>query len=302
MLCQDGTCNLFSEGITMIVKTIGVVGAGQMGSGIAQVAAAAGFSVMMMDIRDEFLQRGIDAIDASLRRLIKKGALTAGQEQETLSRIATTTDINALAPIDFVIEAASENVDLKLKIFSDLDRVCKPDTILASNTSSISITKIAAATKRPDRVIGMHFMNPVAMMKLVEVITGLATSKETLDTTNTLVTQIGKQALSAKDSPGFLFNRILVPMINEAIYALSEDISTVEEIDEMMKLGGNHPMGPLALADLIGLDTILAIMRVLHEGIGESKYRPCPLLIRYVDAGWLGRKSGKGFYDYANAA
>jgi 3-hydroxybutyryl-CoA dehydrogenase len=286
----------------MSVKTIGVVGAGQMGSGIAQVVAAAGFNVTMMDIKDEFLQRGVGTIDASLKRLIKKGALTAEQEREILSRIATTTDINTLASLDFVIEAASENVDLKLKLFADLDRVCKPDTILASNTSSISITKIAAATKRPDRVIGMHFMNPVPMMKLVEVITGLATSPETLDATNTLVAQIGKKALSAKDSPGFLFNRILVPMINEAIYAFSEGISTVEEIDEMMKLGGNHPMGPLALADLIGLDTILAIMRVLHDGIGESKYRPCPLLIRYVDAGWLGRKSGRGFYDYSTAA
>ena len=285
----------------MEIKTIGVIGAGQMGAGIAQVAAVAGFSVTLMDIKDEFLQRGIGAIDASLKRMIKKGAMTAGQEREVLARISTTTEMGALASHDFIIEAASENIDLKLKLFRDLDNICKPDTILASNTSSISITKIAGATKRPDRIIGMHFMNPVPMMKLVEVITGLATSQQTLDTTNTLVTGIGKKALSAKDSPGFLLNRILVPMINEAIYALSEGISSVEEIDEMMKLGGNHPMGPLALADMIGLDTILAVMRVLHEGIGESKYRPCPLLIRYVDAGWLGRKSGRGFYDYAEA-
>src|SRR5690606_30924356 len=286
----------------MQIKTVGVVGAGQMGAGIAQVIAAAGLQVTMMDIKEEFLQRGLAVIDTSLKRMIKKGALTVEQEAEILSRINTTTDQAALAHLDFVIEAASENVDLKLKIFRDLDRICKPDTILASNTSSISITKIAGATQRPDRVIGMHFMNPVPMMKLVEVISGLATSQETLDHTNTLVAKIGKTALSAKDSPGFLFNRILVPMINEAIYALSEGISTVEEIDQMMKLGGNHPMGPLALADLIGLDTILAIMRVLHEGIGESKYRPCPLLIRYVDAGWHGRKSGRGFYDYSPAA
>ena len=286
----------------MQIKTVGVVGAGQMGAGIAQVIAAAGLQVTMMDIKEEFLQRGLAVIDTSLKRMIKKGALTVEQQADILSRINTTTDQAALAHLDFVIEAASENVDLKLKIFRDLDRICKPDTILASNTSSISITKIAGATQRPDRVIGMHFMNPVPMMKLVEVISGLATSQETLDHTNTLVAKIGKTALSAKDSPGFLFNRILVPMINEAIYALSEGISTVEEIDQMMHLGGNHPMGPLALADLIGLDTILAIMRVLHEGIGESKYRPCPLLIRYVDAGWHGRKSGRGFYDYSPAA
>jgi len=284
----------------MDIKTIGVIGAGQMGAGIAQVAAAAGFTVTLMDIKEEFLQRGLTAMDISLKRMIKKGLLTDDQEREILSRINTATEMSALANLDFVIEAASENLELKLKIFQDLDRVCKPDTILASNTSSISITKIAGATKRPDRVIGMHFMNPVPMMKLVEVINGLATSQSTMDVTSTLVEKIGKQALFAKDSPGFLFNRILVPMINEAIYALSEDISTVEEIDEMMKLGGNHPMGPLALADLIGLDTILAIMRVLHDGIGESKYRPCPLLIRYVDAGWFGRKSGKGFYDYSS--
>lgn len=286
----------------MQIKTVGVIGAGQMGAGIAQVIAAAGLQVTMMDIKEEFLQRGLTVVDASLKRMIKKGALTVEQEAEILSRISTTTDQAALAQLDFIIEAASENIDLKLKIFRDLDRICKPDTILASNTSSISITKIAGATQRADRVIGMHFMNPVPMMKLVEVISGLATSQETLDCTNTLVTAIGKTALSAKDSPGFLFNRILVPMINEAIYALSEGISTVEEIDQMMQLGGNHPMGPLALADLIGLDTILAIMRVLHDGIGESKYRPCPLLIRYVDAGWHGRKSGRGFYDYASAA
>lgn len=283
----------------MEIKTIGVIGAGQMGAGIAQVAAASGFTVALVDIKPEFLQRGLDAIDVSLKRMIKKGLLTAEQESEILSRISTFTDMTAIANYDIIIEAASENIDLKLRIFQDLDRICKPDTILASNTSSISITKIAGATNRPDRVIGMHFMNPVPMMKLVEVISGLATSKSTQDITATLVGQIGKKALFAKDSPGFLFNRILVPMINEAIYALSEGISSVEEIDEMMKLGGNHPMGPLALADLIGLDTILAIMRVLHDGIGESKYRPCPLLIRYVDAGWFGRKNGKGFYEYA---
>jgi 3-hydroxybutyryl-CoA dehydrogenase len=283
----------------MAIESVGVVGAGQMGSGIAQVAAAAGVPVVLMDIKPEFLQRGLDAISGSLGRLIKKGSLTEEQRSELLGRIETSTSMEALASVDIVIEAASENESLKLKIFQDLDRICKAETILASNTSSISITKIAGATQRPDRVIGMHFMNPVPMMKLVEVISGLATSAETLAATNALAARVGKTALSAKDSPGFVLNRILVPMVNEAIFVLAEGISSAEEIDEMMKLGGNFPMGPLALADLIGLDTVLSVMQVLHEGLGESKYRPCPLLIRYVDAGWLGRKSGRGFYDYS---
>jgi 3-hydroxybutyryl-CoA dehydrogenase len=283
----------------MAIASVGVIGAGQMGAGIAQVVAAAGLPVVLMDIKPEFLQRGLDAIGASLGRLIKKGSFTEEQRSELLGRIRTTTAMEELASVDIVIEAASENEALKLKIFQDLDRICRAETILASNTSSISITKIAGATQRPDRVIGMHFMNPVPMMKLVEVISGLATSAETLAATNELAARVGKTALSAKDSPGFVLNRILVPMINEAIFVLAEGISSAEEIDEMMKLGGNFPMGPLTLADLIGLDTVLSVMQVLHDGLGESKYRPCPLLIRYVDAGWLGRKSGRGFYDYS---
>ncbi len=282
----------------MEVKTIGVVGAGQMGSGIAQVSAAAGLDVVMSDVKEEFCQRGLKAIDSSLGRLVKKEKLSAGQQQDILGRIKATTDLAAMAAADFVVEAATENVELKLDIFRRLDDICKPEVVLSSNTSSISITKIAGATSRPEQVIGMHFMNPVPMMKLVEVIRGLATSDATTRLTTELSVKMGKTPVPANDYPGFISNRILMPMINEAVYCVMEGVGEAEHIDQVMKLGMNHPMGPLALADLIGLDTCLAIMEVLHQGMGDGKYRPCPLLRKYVDQGWLGRKSGRGFYQY----
>jgi 3-hydroxybutyryl-CoA dehydrogenase len=283
----------------MEIRTLGVVGAGQMGSGIAQVAAARGLSVIMSDINEDFVQRGFSAIDSSLARMVKKQSLSEDEKKAVLARIKGTVYLNDMARADFVVEAATENEPVKLKIFQDLDGTCREGVILSSNTSSISITKIAAATKRPDKVIGMHFMNPVPMMKLVEIIRGLATSEETFQVTKDLSLKLGKTPVPANDFPGFISNRILMPMINEAIYALFEGVGTPEDIDQVMKLGMNHPMGPLALADLIGLDTCLAIMKVLYSGLGDAKYRPCPLLIKYVDAGWLGRKSGRGFYKYA---
>jgi 3-hydroxybutyryl-CoA dehydrogenase len=282
----------------MKTKTLGVVGAGQMGAGIAQVAAVSGLTVVMSDIKAEFVQRGLSAIKDSLGRMVKKEKITAQDQEAILGRITGTTSLTDMAKADFVVEAATENETLKLKIFADLDTICGPGVILSSNTSSISITKIAGATKRPDKVIGMHFMNPVPMMKLVEIIKGLATSEETFTLTKDLSVKMGKTPVPANDFPGFIANRILMPMINEAVYCLFEGVGTPPDIDEIMKLGMNHPMGPLALADLIGLDTCLAIMKVLHAGLGDAKYRPCPLLIKYVDAGWLGRKSGRGFYKY----
>jgi 3-hydroxybutyryl-CoA dehydrogenase len=282
----------------MEIKTVGVVGAGQMGSGIVQVAASRGFSVIMNDIKDEFVERGFAAIEKSLGRMVKKEKITQEDQKAILGRIEGSTSLNDMIEADFVVEAATENEALKLQIFTDLDENCKKGIILASNTSSISITKIGNATKRPEKVIGMHFMNPVPMMALVEIINGLATSDETNQITQDLSMKMGKTPVPANDFPGFISNRILMPMINEAIYALFEGVGTAQDIDQVMKLGMNHPMGPLALADLVGLDTCLAIMEVLHSGLGDAKYRPCPLLRKYVDAGWLGVKTGKGIYEY----
>ncbi len=282
----------------MEVNTFGVIGAGQMGNGIAQVAAASGLSVIMNDIKQEFVDRGLANISKNLERNVSKGKMTADEKQTILDRIKPSTDLKDMAGADFVVEAASENEAIKFKLFGDLDYICPPHAILASNTSSIPIGRIASHTKRPEKVIGMHFMNPVPVMKLVEVICGLATAPETLETTLELTKQMGKTPAQSHDFPGFIANRILLPMINEAVFCLYHGVGTKEDIDTVMKLGMNHPMGPLALADLIGLDTCLAIMNTLYQGLGDSKYRPCPLLRQYVEAGWLGRKTGKGFYTY----
>ena len=269
-----------------------------MGNGIAQVAARAGYTVVMRDVSDEFLERGISAIDKSLQRDVDKERLSTEEKQLIIGRIKTTTELEALRDASFVIEAVTEDLAVKTEVFNALDRITSPATILASNTSSISITRLGAATSRPDKVIGMHFMNPVPVMKLVEVIRGLATSNETYEKVRGLTDKLGKTAMDCNDSPGFVSNRVLMPMINEAVFTLYEGVATRESIDGIMKLGMNHPMGPLALADFIGLDVCLAILDVLYDGFGDPKYRACPLLKRYVDAGWLGRKTGRGFYEY----
>ena len=279
-------------------EVIGVVGAGTMGNGIAQVAARAGYSVIMRDVRDDLLQRGLAAIDKSLQRDVDKERLSGEEKQGTLGRIQTTTKLEDFTSASFVVEAVNEDLAVKTEVFKLLDKITAPHAILASNTSSISITKLGAATGRPDKVIGMHFMNPVPIMKLIEVIRGMATSDETYQRVLNLSEKLGKTALDCQDSPGFVSNRVLMPMINEAVFTLYEGVATRESIDGIMKLGMNHPMGPLTLADFIGLDVCLAIMNVLYEGLGDPKYRACPLLKRYVDAGWLGRKSGRGFYEY----
>ncbi len=281
------------------IHKIGVIGAGQMGNGIAQVAAAAGFQIVLFDVSPAALDKGLGVISASCDRFIKKVSMTEEQKKTLLAKIMTTSAMTDLAACDFVVEAATENIDLKLKIFRELDEIVKKDAILTSNTSSISITKIAAVTRRQEQVAGMHFMNPVPLMQLVEGIRGLQTSDATFKTTQDLAEKLGKVFVQAtKDMPGFIVNRILMPMINEAVYTLHEGVASVESIDQAMKLGTNQPMGPLTLADFIGLDTCLAIMNVLHAGFADSKYRPCPLLIKYVEAGWLGRKTGRGFYIY----
>lgn len=279
------------------MKTIMVIGAGQMGGGIAQVSAQAGYSVILNDIKEEFVNRGLSIIEKNLKRSVEKGKLEAAEKEAILNRITKSTALEDAGSADLVIEAAVENLTIKSQIFAQLDSICPEHTILSTNTSSLPITEIAAFTKRPDRVIGMHFMNPVPVMKLVEVIRGLATSDEVYKTIETLSLEMGKTPVEVNDAPGFAANRILIPMINEAIYTLYEGIATAEDIDNVMKLGMNHPMGPLALADLIGLDTVLSISEILHEGLGD-KYRPCPLLRKYVKAGWYGRKSGRGFYKY----
>ncbi|HBT97395.1 MAG TPA: 3-hydroxybutyryl-CoA dehydrogenase [Desulfobulbaceae bacterium] len=282
----------------MNISTFGVVGAGQMGNGIAQVAATRGLKVIMSDIKEEFVEKGLAVIGKNLARNVEKGKMSATDKDTILARITTTTKLADMAQADYVVEAAVEREDLKFGIFRELDSVCPPAVILASNTSSIPIGRIAAQTKRPDKVIGMHFMNPVPVMKLVEVIRGLATSAETFTITWGLCEKFGKTPAEANDFPGFIANRILLPMINEAVYCLFEGVGKPEDIDTVMRLGMNHPMGPLALADLIGLDTCLAIMETLYNGFKDSKYRPCPLLRKYVEAGWLGRKTGRGFYTY----
>jgi len=277
---------------------VAIIGAGQMGNGIAHVFAQSGIQVTMIDVSEDALQRGRTMIEKNMDRQVKKNTLSADDLQAALGRIAASTELRAAADATLVVEAATENTDLKFRIFSDLDRIAAPGAILASNTSSISITRIGAQTKRPELVIGMHFMKPVPVMQLVEVIRGLATSNETTGRVMDLARALGKTPVEANDFPGFIANRILLPMINEACFALLEGVGTPEAIDQVMKLGMNHPMGPLALADFIGLDTCVAILEVMHDGLGDPKYRPCPLLRKYVDAGWLGRKTGRGFYSY----
>lgn len=286
------------EKSTVEIKTFGVVGAGQMGNGIAQTAAMSGLRVVMNDVNDDFVRRGLDNISKILSGSVKKGKISGAEKDAVIERIKTSVNIEDMSVCDYVVEAATENEPIKFKIFKDLDTICPPHAILATNTSSIPIGRVAAHTKRTDKVIGMHFMNPVPVMKLVEVIRALATSDETFKLTRDLAVKFGKTPAESADYPGFIANRILMPMINEAVYCLYHGVGTREDIDTVMKLGMNHPMGPLALADLIGLDTCLAIMETLFDGFCDSKYRPCPLLRKYVEAGRLGRKTGRGFYEY----
>ncbi|MDM5210120.1 3-hydroxybutyryl-CoA dehydrogenase [Peribacillus sp. NJ4] len=282
----------------MSIQKVMVIGAGQMGSGIAQVCAMSGYEVLLHDLKDEYVEKGLGTITKNLSRQVEKGKMESGEKDSILSRLTSSTDLKNAAAVDLVIEAAVENMEIKTKIFAELDEITPQHVILASNTSSLPITEIAAATKRPEKVIGMHFMNPVPVMKLVEIIRGLATSDEVYKEVEKMAETLNKVPVEVNDFPGFVANRILMPMINEAIYTLYEGVATKEAIDDVMKLGMNHPMGPLALADFIGLDTCLYIMETLHQGLGDDKYRPCPLLRKYVKAGWLGKKSGRGFYEY----
>ena len=283
----------------MDIKTIGIIGAGTMGSGISQVMALSGFEVIMMDMRDEFVRRGLENIKNGLNKMLEKAKITAEEKEKTIARISATTRLEDMAKVDFVIEAASEMAELKLDIFRKLDVICRKDTILATNTSSIPITRIASATKRECNIIGMHFMNPAPVMKLVEIIRGMNTSDETFAAVKGLTSKIGKIPVESKDRPGFIVNRILMPMLNEAVFTFMDGAASAEDIDKAMTLGANQPIGPLALADLIGLDTVFSIMESIYSETKDPKHRPCPLLKRYVDAGDLGRKAGKGFYKYS---
>jgi 3-hydroxybutyryl-CoA dehydrogenase len=282
----------------MEIKRVGVVGAGTMGNGIAHVFARSGYQVVLCDIEQRYLDRALETIGKNLEREAAKGKIAAADKTAAMERIQAVVDRGKLADCDFIVEAATEKFDVKAQLFRDLDRICRPGIILSSNTSSISITKLAALTNRPEKVIGMHFFNPVPVMKLVEVIRGLATSGDTFETVRSLATKLEKTAVEVNDAPGFVSNRVLMPLLNEAMYSVMEGVATPQAIDEVFKLGMAHPMGPLTLADFIGLDVCLDIMRVLHDGLGDPKYRPCPLLIKMVDAGWLGKKSGRGFYQY----